>query len=230
MFVGQGGLDRGQWERQTKNFQPRLGLAYNVTKDTVIRTGFGIFFGNSFGGAANYNQLANFGFACSTPIAGSNDGGLTPATSFSGPFPTGFCTQNTPKLGLQSNLGENIAAVNRDHQVPKTLSWSFDIQQRLPKAVLFNVTYAGNRGINLIGFRELNQLAPQHVALGSQLNNAVNNPFYGVITIGPLAAPTINARPVPSSVSAVPDRDERSRDIWRLQLSRAVCEDGAPFC
>jgi hypothetical protein len=157
----------------------------------VIRTGFGIFYGNSYGGAANYNQLANFGFACSTPVNASIDGGLTPAASYSDPFPNGFCTQNTSSLGLLSNLGENIAAVNRDHQVPKTVSWSFDIQQKLPKDVLFNVTYAGNRGLNLIGFRELNQLAPEHLALGTQLNASVPNPFYGVIKIGPLSAPTI---------------------------------------
>ena len=72
-----------------------------------------------------------------------------------------------------------MAAVNRDHQVPKTVSWSFDIQQRLPKDVLFNITYAGNRGLNLIGFRELNQLNPEYLSLGAQLNSAVPNPFLG---------------------------------------------------
>ena len=190
MFPNLGGLDRGQWNRQTNNWQPRIGLAFNVFKDTVIRTGFGIFYGNSYGGAANYNQLANFGFGCSTPVNASIDGGLTPAASFSDPFPQGFCRQNTSDLGLLSNLGENIAAVNRDHQVPKTISWSFDVQQRLPKDVLFNITYSANRGLNLMGFRELNQLNPEHLALGTQLNAPVPNPYLGVIRIGPLSAAT----------------------------------------
>src|SRR5262249_53613026 len=86
MFPAQNGLDRGQWNRQLDNFQPRIGFAYNLMKETVIRSGFGIFYGNSWGGAANYNQLANFGFACSTPVDGSLDLGLTPATYFSNPF------------------------------------------------------------------------------------------------------------------------------------------------
>lgn len=201
MFPTVGGLSRGQWNSQKTNFQPRFGFAYSRTADTVIRGGIGIFYGNSWGGAMNYNQIANVGFGCSTSMLTTIDGGLTPAGTLSDPFPTGFCTPSGSSRGLLTVLGESVAAVNRNHQVPKSITWSFDIQHKLPKDVLFEITYSGNRGLNLIGFRELDQLDPQYMSLGTKLNDPVTNPFYGVITTGSLSAATItrgqSLRPYP---------------------------------
>ena len=201
IFPSVGGLSRGQWNSQKTNFQPRIGFAYNVTTATVLRGGFGVFYGNSWGGAMNYNQLANFGFDCSTPMTTSLDGGLTPASSLSDPFPTGFCSPSGSKLGLLTSLGETVAAVNRNHQVPKSVTWSFDLQRLLPKNILLAATYSGNRGLNLVGFRELNQLDPQYLSYGTRLNDPVTNPYYGVIKAGALSGPTItlgqSLRPYP---------------------------------
>ena len=52
-----------------------------------------------------------------------------------------------------------------------------------------------------MGILEWNQLAPEHLELGSQLTSKVANPFFGEITQGPLAAKTItlaqSLRPYP---------------------------------
>jgi hypothetical protein len=206
MFPSVGGLDRGQWDRELTNFSPRFGFAYNLADKTVLRGGFGVFYGNSWGGAANYNQLANVGFRCSTSMTTTLDGGLTPAATMSDPFPNGFCTPTGSSLGLLSSLGQNVAAVDRDHKITKSVQWSFDVQRQLPKDVVLELTYTGNRGLNLVGRNQLNQLHPDQLKLGSQLNSRVPNPFFGVIQTGPLAAQTITLaqaiRPYPHFLQA----------------------------
>ena len=45
-FAGVGGNPREFWEGQAIAFLPRIGLAYQLTPKTVLRTGYGIFYGS----------------------------------------------------------------------------------------------------------------------------------------------------------------------------------------
>jgi hypothetical protein len=190
-FPGVNGLPRSQWNGHPKNFGPRMGIAYNLTQDTVIRTGFGIFYGNSFGSGRNGNQVPGTAFGCSASVNASLDGGLTPYASLSNPFPNGVCTPSGSSLGLLTALGQSVYVIDRNHTVPSKLTWSFDIQRRLPKDILVELTYAGNRGLHLPSNVNEDQLNPQYLSLGSQLNASVPNPYFGAITVGPLSAPTV---------------------------------------
>ena len=109
------------------------------------------------------------------------------------PFPTGFCTPTGSSAGLQTNLGQSLFLVDRNHKILYTESWNFDIQRKLPLNMLFEIAYTGNRGIHLPGVTSIDQLAPQYQSLGSQLNSPVPNPFYGVITdyTSTLSLPTV---------------------------------------
>ena len=187
-FPGVGGLSDGQWNDQTRRFAPRVGFAYNPSNSTVIRAGYGIFYGNSRGGGPN---MPNTGFECSTPVLASLNNGLTPAASLSNPFPNGFCTPSGSTLGLATALGQSLSVIDRNFKILYQESWNVNIQYRLPKDVLFEATYSGNRGIHLPGGTSMDQLAPQYLSLGSQLNSSVPNPFYGLVAQGNLSASTI---------------------------------------
>jgi hypothetical protein len=54
----------------------------------------------------------------------------------------------------------------------------------------------------------LNQLDPQYMALGSQLNQQVANPFYGIVNNGVLTSPTVSRgqllRPYPQFTDVIP--------------------------
>lgn len=67
--------------------------------------------------------------------------------------------------------------------------------------MVFEIAYSGSRGINLAGTLEYNQLAPEYMKLGTQLNNKVPNPLYGVVMEGPLSERTVtlgqSLRPYP---------------------------------
>jgi len=201
LFPGVNGIPRGHYNADTNNFAPRFGFAYRLADATVIRGGYGIFFSNIWGSGRNGNGIPATGFVCKTPLTASIDGGLTPFTSISDPFPNGFCKRTRNTAGLLTNLGQKFDFIDRNLQTPYSQEWNFDIQQRFPKDWLFEITYSGSRGINLLGILEWNQLAPEYLALGSQLNRKVPNPFFGVIKTGPLAAKTItlaqSLRPYP---------------------------------
>jgi len=191
MFPGVNGLGRGQYNNQTKNFAPRIGIAYNVTDNTVIRAGYGIFYGNTFGAGDNFGQVPNTGFGCSTSVNATTDGGVTPAATISNPFPNGLCQVSGSKGGLASAMGTSALVFSRYYKTLYSQSWSLDIQRKLPKDILFQIGYSGSRGLHLPSAVSLDELNPRYLSLGTQLNNPVANPFYGVISQGTLSSPTI---------------------------------------
>lgn len=212
IFPGVNGLPRGHWDPDNNNFGPRFGFAYRLADDAVFRGGYGVFFGNSWGSGINGQFIPQPGFTCSTPVTSSFDGGITPAPglSLSNPFPNGFCSSPRTELGLLTDLGTTAHFVGRQHPIPYSQQWNFDIQKRLPGDVLMQIGYAGSRSIDVIGTWEWNTLDPQHMSLGPRLNEQVPNPFLGVIERGALSGPTItlgqSLRPYPQFTRVV-DRD-----------------------
>ena len=187
-FPGVDGVSRHFWDSKKANFSPRAGFAYSLTDATVLRGGYGIFYGNSLGGGPG---IPNAPFVCSTPVTASLDGGFTPATTISDPFPNGFCTPSGSSNGIAANLGQTVSFIDRNHNVLYTQNWNLNVQRRLPMDLVAEVAYTGTRGYNIPGNTSINQLDPKYLSLGSQLNTLVPNPYYGVITQGPLSGPTI---------------------------------------
>ena len=107
-FVNTAGLPRGAWDKDTNNFSPRFGFAYNLGDASVLRGGYGVFFAQMNGGGYNSNAIPNTGFNCVTTFTSSIDGGLTPYNYLADPFPQGFCQAQGSSAGLLSSLGETI--------------------------------------------------------------------------------------------------------------------------
>jgi hypothetical protein len=191
LFPGVNGVSRDNWNPNWKDFAPRFGFAYNLSHSTVMRGGYGIFYSNSWGNGRNNNAMPQMGFVCSTSAVTSLDNGLTPAVRLSNPFPNGFCNATGSSAGLATNLGQQLYILDRNAPQPYVQSWNFDIQRSLPGDAIVEVAYSGSHGVHLMGILERDQLSPQYFQLGNQLNSQVANPFYGAITQGQLATPTI---------------------------------------
>jgi len=73
-FAGVGGQPRGLYESPKKNLMPRFGFAYKINDKTVMRGGYGIFFG--FLGQRR-GDVIQHGFSTSTPLNVTLDNGLT---------------------------------------------------------------------------------------------------------------------------------------------------------
>ena len=191
-YVGANGSPRQQNQAYYKNFAPRIGLAYQLTSQAVLRSGFGIFYQDSPNeAAATVNQT---GYRADSTFYGTIDG-VTPAYTLSNPFPQGFVPVTGNSLGLLTAVGTGIAAPLRPSPTPYSENWNFDLQYQLPHNWLIDAAYVGNHGVDLTYTGNLNQLPDQDLALGSQLLTNVPNPLYGLITAtGPLSGKTVQLR------------------------------------
>ena len=85
MYAGVNGNPIECCALSNKKFGPRAGVAYSLNSKTTIRGGYGLFWA-----PAAYTGLATIGYSQTNSLTGSNDGGYTPATSLSNPFPEGL--------------------------------------------------------------------------------------------------------------------------------------------
>ncbi|MBI4890857.1 MAG: TonB-dependent receptor [Acidobacteria bacterium] len=188
-FAGQGGEPRGQFDSAAANFAPRVGVAYRVAPQTVVRLGYGMYFTPRFGttGAQNFGMP---GAQIVTPWVSSLDG-VTPLNLLDNPYPTGLLqAPNTPVY--QTQLGLGLLVMDRSNKSNiYNQQWNFTIQHQLPGGWLLETGYAGNKGTRIPVSYDFNQVHPKYQALGADLNRQVPNPFFGIATTGILAQPTV---------------------------------------
>lgn len=189
-YAGVNGRGRNAWEADNKNFGPRLGAAYRFTDKLVGRLGGGIFYGPasamlSFdreGQSPGYNSLTNW-------VGSQDSNGYIPTNLVSNPFPNGI---NQPTGNAEDGstfVGFNVSQMwpKQSHPTGIMYQWSSDLQyQVLPHAV-FEIGYTGVRGRHLMYGNpnlDFDQLPTSQLALGSKLDDLVDNPFYGIVDPG----------------------------------------------
>jgi hypothetical protein len=179
-------------EISLQNLNPRLGIAYQLTPSTTIRTGYGIFYGMPpFAAGRHYTGAA---FQSETPWVTTVDG-VTPIGNLSNPFPNGYNLFTGKANGLTTQAGFTIWDGWPDAlRTPYNQQWNFSIQRQFGPQTLLEVAYAGNKGTNLAYFLpsvELNQLHPSLLSMGNALLEQVPNPFFGIIPVGTLSTRTV---------------------------------------
>ena len=209
VFVGVNGNPRHQYIKDLNNLAPRLGLAYQVNEKTVVRAGYSHIFGPS--NQAAQGTVGPFGFRTEYPWITTTDG-ITPANLLRNPYPLGFRGLPGAADGLLTQVGANLQSVLQDTVTPWSQQWNLNVQRQLPWQMSFEIAYVGTRGRQLSrngeGGLDLNQLDPKYLSLGSQLNQQVDNPFFGLGTSGFFAFPKIARgqllRPYPQFTSIIP--------------------------
>ncbi len=184
-FPGANGLPRGLWNSDKNNFAPRFGLAYRLNNKTVIRSGYGVFHGITGIDRRDVNQG---GFNQTTPFVASLTNGITYRATLSDPFPDGIQNQSGASAGLLTQLGKSATYFNEDLRTLYMQRWTLSVQRQLPKRVVLDLTYVGNRGTKLSANRQLDATPREYLStspvrdqpaidfLGAQ----VTNPFAGM--------------------------------------------------
>ncbi|MGO8790277.1 MAG: carboxypeptidase regulatory-like domain-containing protein [Terriglobia bacterium] len=175
-------------------FSPRVGFAYRIRHNTVVRGGYGIF------DLPEDAVFQNAPFASPvnsyvTPWLSTINGGLTPYLPFSNPFPNGviYPLQHNPGA-LQPYLeGSSLSAVLPSNSYGYMQQWNFSVEHELAPGTMLEVAYSASRGVHLPEGEEPYPLPDQYLSMGTGLLNQVTNPFYGQITSGPLSEPTVVA-------------------------------------
>ena len=205
-------LDPGQYafNPSYKRFGPRVGIAYRVTSNTVIRASAGIFYAPNDSLNAGTSDWGNGLFLLNESILGApNPIPNTPPVggSWSNPFAGGLVKPNRSS----TFEGQNVRAYNRDHVVPYVSNWAFNIQRMLTPTLLVEAGYVGNKITHLAQNRFYNANDPLLLSLGSSLLDQVPNPYFGKIKSGSLSFPTVQRRqllrPFPQFLQVLLPRD-----------------------
>jgi hypothetical protein len=188
-YLGVGGNPTKQFNTEWTDFGPRAGFAYQASAKTVIRGAYGVFWTPTVQAAAQ--TIAQPGYTSTTNYYGTLDG-YTPNDKISNPFPNGYMPVTGSAQGLLTLIGQSVTAPHRDTRNPYLLSWNFGMQREI-KGMVIDATYVGNHGVALSDNAggNLNQLPVQYMSLGQQLLNQVPNPFYNLISTGPLSGKTV---------------------------------------
>jgi Carboxypeptidase regulatory-like domain len=182
-----------------RSVSPRIGLSYQLDNNTVIRTGYGIFYlpVDVRWDDAPHNLFIN---TFSQPwLASVNGQGVTPLNPISNPFPTGIIQPMGRNQALINVQGSGLQAPISNNPAPYVQQWNFDIQRQLPGNSLIDVAYAGSKGTHLpMHTQDLDQMPlsvlPQggasaaNDAIIAALTANVPNPFFGVVQSGGVGA------------------------------------------
>ncbi len=160
-----------------KNFQPRIGAAWSPSFEkgllrglfgsagkTVIRGGFSIFsdyYGEQLATSFDLNNTLGFSASDDIPV---NTYNITskPAPAFTG---FGADIRTYPNLSFNNsisfpqfqslNMGERIeSSLDSNLTSPKSYALSLTVERQLPAGILFQASYAGRLGRNLLAHRD----------------------------------------------------------------------------
>jgi hypothetical protein len=165
---------------------PRIGISYQLDQNTVIRTGYGMFYlpVDVRWDDAPHNLFIN---SFNTPWLTYLSDGVTPRFPISNPFPasTGGII---PPFGRNQSLidvqGNGLGAAASNFTAPYVQQWNLDIQRQFHGDFLLDVAYAGSKGTHLpMHAQDLDQLQPanlpQNASDVTNLTKQVPNPFAG---------------------------------------------------
>ncbi len=229
---------RTNWVTDWKDVQPRFGFAYLLTSKTVIRGGYGIYFGQTRSGANGLLSYGSQGFNQYTnPVTTYLNDGATPYLHLGNPFPNGLIQPTGNSLGLLNDVGYGAIGPIRNSaygRTPYEQSWSFGFERELGLNTVLSVHYLGKKGTRLYynGGNNLNILPVSVESMNptdiGNLGNFVPNPFASVLTApyyanSVLTSPTVQQfqlmLPFPQFTSVTTDEPPTANSIYHaLQI------------
>jgi Carboxypeptidase regulatory-like domain/TonB-dependent Receptor Plug Domain len=139
----------------TRDFGPRVGVAYSLDPKTVVRGGYGIYYtlleriGSEDELALNPPNLINK--TLTTGAANNYQPVLTPAVG----FPSNFLDPST--INLNQLQAFHIRSVPIDDPDPMVQQWSFGVQRQLGTEWVAELDYVGTKSTHLDVIRDYNQ-------------------------------------------------------------------------
>src|SRR3984893_18069406 len=151
-MVGTRGLN-GVYQRDLNNFGPRLGFAWNVLKNTVVRAGYGIYYDY----VPQHLLIASF-----TSSAGVATNPIGPKPLLPMNFDPTVSSGTTPDpaapiMSVNTTGPYSIFVTPRKFPSPYSQNWNVNIQQRFADNASVEVGYVGSKGTKLVRLTDLNE-------------------------------------------------------------------------
>jgi Carboxypeptidase regulatory-like domain len=202
---------------------PRLGIAYQIDRKTVLRLGSGITYGTSPNNAYLTYSVPDFYTYSDQPVAGVAAGvplkygnPFAPGNPFGNaplvwpnftplyPFQTapGYAPPESPFISIDRNAG----------RLPRQIQWSLGIQREISRGLVVDLAYVGNRGVwwtaPLLDIPNYNALTlPQVAAAGINTSSASSLALLNTPITSPLvqqAFPNLQIVTLSSGYKVVP--------------------------
>ena len=164
-----------------KGWGPRVGFAYTLNDKTVVRAGYGIYFGQAFypgwGGG-----LAQDGFNKNLTLNESSVGNFkTPAIYLvTGISPSQVGPTQNINSGFDNGQTPSLYRPLDGNRRPYSSQWQMTVERQLPSNTTLTLSYVGTKGTHLPSalspINVLNPLNPTITAIGSDLAVNYNDP------------------------------------------------------
>ena len=134
----------------TNNFAPRAGFAWQPGARTVVRGGFGVFYGRDENLGIQRRLANNPPFAVQAALLGDQ---ITPNFQLASGFPPGT-------LDPAQAVSPQVYYYPKDFPLPYVLQWNLNVERQLPGQLLVQVAYTGSGSHKLYYVNNLNQPPP----------------------------------------------------------------------
>jgi outer membrane receptor protein involved in Fe transport len=164
----------GLWAKDTNNYAPRVGFAWDVFGDgsTSLRGGYGMGYERNFGNVT-FNVIQNPpNYAVVSLVAGSDVPVLPIFTDNSGPL-AGTGTKALP--------GTSLRAVQQNLPTAYTQFWSASIDRQIMRNSVLSLEYSGSKGTGLYDIANLNDPGYGSAFLGdARAANRINYQYTNI--------------------------------------------------
>jgi hypothetical protein len=162
---------------QTVNniFLPRVGAAWSVRPNWVVRAGFGIF---SYGWSEDTYAGGAEGFGANATGSLSDSVYAQPIFQFSSTSPPLNYVNASKSSGAYNGHTANYAPYHTP--VARNYEWSFSIERQLPGGMVAQAAYTGSHANNLVFPSDINQVPGNLLGVGTPQNE---RPFPQFLTI-----------------------------------------------
>jgi hypothetical protein len=148
-------------------FAPRLGFAWDIfgTGKTAVRGGLGLFY-------ARERLSAGLSLGLNPPFSGATRVFRTLGSA-------------TPIVGdAAAGTGAPTAGIVQEAGNTHNWQWNIGVQHELIPNTVVELAYVGNKGLDLLGQTNLNEIAPQNRLAFSQTGDPTLRPLFGIAGIG----------------------------------------------
>ena len=169
---------RATMDPDMNNFAPRFGFAYRLREGTVVRGGYGIFYGNYEGTGGGQFLETNPPFHIKSQISTDS---INPSVILQNGVPAGVVTP-------ERAVSLRFSSFERDPPWPLSQQWNFNIQHSLGDNSVWEFGYYGTKAQHLVNRINANYALPGPGNINSR-RRYTTAIFPGTdIVVGPLAA------------------------------------------
>jgi hypothetical protein len=147
--AGRCGVGRSLTHTDWNNLAPRMGLAYQASAKTVVRSGFGVFYGRDEDVGINRRLPNNPPWVNASTFTGTQ---TTPAA---------LLKDGIPSSALSGGGGNtDVNSFPFDMRTPYVIQWNLNVQREVPGGFVAQAGYTGSEAHKLVQTINVNQAYP----------------------------------------------------------------------